>query len=149
MISFQMVSDTGEEKQDICPEENFYPMFFRPWYVKMDPSGNYSYVSDCHRGHVTCISGSILRRFVYKVSNENNRNEIHGRTRLALFRLTKPIFNQTNQKLLYFQIVKFENKTKEKWRTRLRTFLKQFTTKSRPIPTLNLLKQCGKRRKCW
>ncbi|KAH3721524.1 tripartite motif-containing protein 2-like [Dreissena polymorpha] len=70
--SIKVISRNGEEKQDLCPVDNYHPMFLRPWYVKLDPSGTYMYVSDCHRSHVTCISGTVLKQFVYQDSSLNS-----------------------------------------------------------------------------
>ena len=64
----QVVKKDGVEQYEICPEENYYPMFFRPWYVKVDPHGVNIYVSDCNRSQMACIiTGNVLKKYTYKV----------------------------------------------------------------------------------
>lgn len=70
--AIKIISLTGEEKQEINPEDNYHPMFFRPWYVKLDRSGAKMYISDCHRSHVTCISGTVMKQYVYKDNSLNS-----------------------------------------------------------------------------
>ncbi|KAL3832681.1 hypothetical protein ACJMK2_024303 [Sinanodonta woodiana] len=64
--SVKVYSKEGKEMLDICPEENYQPLFFRPWYVHLEQSGNSFIVSDCNRSHVTSVTGSVIKRYVYK-----------------------------------------------------------------------------------
>lgn len=70
--SIKVISRNGEETLDICPQDNYQPMFLRPWYVKGENTGHTMYVSDCHRSHVTSISGTIMKKFVFKDSTLNS-----------------------------------------------------------------------------
>ena len=65
---FQLVKRDGEEQYDFCPEENHYPMFFRPWYIKMDSQSCNVYISDSNRSQMACIlTGNVLKQYTYKV----------------------------------------------------------------------------------
>ncbi|XP_045169258.2 tripartite motif-containing protein 2-like [Mercenaria mercenaria] len=75
--SIKIITMNGEEKQEICPDDSFIPMLFRPWYVKLDTTGEMMYVSDCHRSHVTCISGMVMKQFVYKDNSLNAPRGLH------------------------------------------------------------------------
>lgn len=69
----KVVKKDGVEQYEICPEENYYPMFFRPWYVKVDPHGVNIYVSDCNRSQMACIiTGNVLKKYTYKDSTMNS-----------------------------------------------------------------------------
>lgn len=57
----------GEEKQELRSDDKYIPMLFRPWYVKMNTNRNMMYITDCHRGHVTCVSGLVMKQFVFQV----------------------------------------------------------------------------------
>ena len=65
----QIIKRNGEEQDEVCPEENHYPMFFRPWYIKLDPNITNVYITDSHRSQLTCIlTGNVLKLYTYKVS---------------------------------------------------------------------------------
>ncbi|KAL4222214.1 hypothetical protein ACF0H5_018252 [Mactra antiquata] len=75
--SIKVTTRDGVDKQEICPDDNFHPMFFRPWYVKLNKTGTFMYVSDCHRSHVTCISGTVMKQFQYTDSSLNSPRGLH------------------------------------------------------------------------
>ncbi|WAQ95140.1 TRI56-like protein [Mya arenaria] len=75
--AIKVLSRSGEEKHSLCPKDDYHPMFFRPWYVQMDTSGQNMYVSDTHRCHVTCITGTVLKQWVYKDTSLNSPRGLH------------------------------------------------------------------------
>lgn len=75
--SIKIIDVDGEEKQNLCPDDNYIPMFFRPWYVKMDATGGMMYITDCHRSHVTCVSGTVMKKYVYKDNSLNSPRGLH------------------------------------------------------------------------
>ncbi|XP_060558393.1 tripartite motif-containing protein 2-like [Ruditapes philippinarum] len=75
--SIKIIDINGKEKQEIRPDDTFIPMLFRPWYVKLNSTGGLMYVTDCHRSHVTCISGMTMKQFVYKDNSMNSPRGIY------------------------------------------------------------------------
>lgn len=68
----KILTKDGKETHSLAPTDNFHPMFFRPWYIKMDERGANLYISDCNRSHVTCITGKTMKRFKYEDASMNS-----------------------------------------------------------------------------
>ena len=61
----RIITLDGQEVANISPNDNFIPLFLRPWYVRFDAGGTNFYASDANKNHVSCINRSVFRHFKY------------------------------------------------------------------------------------